>query len=271
MLQETPLDKRATPGCSPESYWAEIEDLGRALLSQLEYFEALGLTALPRQLAPPTPGPPRQERESAGPAQVQKSSPKPAAAEEAADLAGLKALTAACQACPLGAGRREPPAAGRGGARPLIWLVGPDPSIYAPGAWDLLTAMMEKGLELAPEDYYVSTLVRCRPSPGGRPGPENDRLCRPFLDRELTLLRPGLILALGRIPAQRLSGSRDQLRLLRTRSFPLPGPEKIWLRATYGLEDILESQALKLEAWKDLQRIKPGLWKLKAERRGAAS
>jgi DNA polymerase len=250
------------PGGSPENYWGEIEALGWALLSQLEYFEALGLTALPWGTAPPAPGPPGPERGPESPAQLQRASPGPAAAGEAADLAALEALMAACQACPLSAGRPEPPAAGRGGARPLIWLVGPDPSVDAPGARELLTAMMEKGLALAPEDYYVSTLVRCRPSPDGRPGPENDRLCRPFLDRELTLLRPRLVLALGHIPAQRLSGSRDQLALLRARSFTLPGPEKIWLRATYGLEDILESQILKREAWKDLRRIKAGLGKL---------
>ena len=285
-MEPTDLPNRPSPPgdqaslVSAEEYWSELEELGRALLSQLDYFEALGLTALPRNLAPP---PARSRPEPPGPVQAQRPSPRSvvsekrpvlvstrvdqaAPAEKAANLDELGGLIVSCQACPLAAKRQAPPSPGRGGANPILWLVGPDPSVFAPEAWDLLTAMMEKGLELGPEDYYVSTLVRCLPPPGTRPGDQDDRLCRPFLDRELELLNPRVVLALGRIPAQRLSGSRDQLRLLRTRSFPLPGPHKRWLRVTYGLEDILDSKALKLEAWKDLKQIKPGLSKLKTER-----
>lgn len=262
-----------------EKFWAEAEELGRAILAQLEYFDELGVNGLPPELAPPPPPQPRADNLPAArsstpnrpvPGRERSKSDPPAApaawAPQTADMEALTARTAECRGCPMADDRSRPPCAGRGSFSPLILFVGPDPAIFEGGQGQLLSDMIEKGLCLSPADYYVTSLLKCSINGGGSPPPSADQGCRPILDRQIALLRPRVVLALGRIPGQRLSGSNDPLGLLRPRTFLLPGLEKSWLRVSYGLEDMLDSIDIKREAWKDLLKIKAVLAKLGAGR-----
>lgn len=281
---------------SPD-FWAEAENLGRALIECLDYFEALGVERLPAHLAPPPPARPtagaRLANRPATPApraQTAPTEPAPAppperpprpttAPPQAEDQGGPEILAPAaagrpeldrliekCQACPLGQTRPADPIPGRGSARPLMVVVGPTPAIYEGPSGELLKAMIEKGLKLAPEDYYVTSLVKCLPPSEPEAALDQaDAVCRPFLMRQLALLAPKIVLALGKKPGQRLSGLEGEpLGLLRPRSHKVLGLEEIWLRITYGLEDILSSQEIKEATWQDLLRIRPGLHQLKA-------
>lgn len=273
-------------------FWLEAETLGHALLDCLDYFEALGLDRLPAKLAPPASTVSRPA--SMRPTETPKARPplviqpagrirneppdKPASssapnegkgdpglwAPSAAGLADLDRLIGQCQACPLGLTRPEEPVPGRGSAKPLLAVVGPTPAIYKEPQGDLLTAMVEKGLKLSPGDYYVTSLVKCLPPDESTDLDQADTVCRPFLMRQLELLAPKIVLALGKKPGQRLSGLEGEpLGLLRPRSHKITGLDQIWLRITYGLEDILASQKLKEATWQDLLRVRPGLQKLK--------
>ncbi len=175
-----------------QDFWAEAEALGRALVNQLEYLEALGVTEWPRSLLPPPPPPtpalpppPRPTR----PAAV--SGRRPAAPDPApfprdgGDLPAWRLQLAACQACTLAQGGGEAPAAGRGAEKPLLVVVGPDPSIHGGATGELLINMVEKGLSLTPDEYYLTALVKCRPPEGTEPSPEAVAACRPILQRAL--------------------------------------------------------------------------------------
>lgn len=273
-------------------FWLEADTLGRALLDCLDYFQALGLDQLPARLAPlpaavgrattvrPAEGPKARPAPPAQPSRRVRTEPsdnraRSSVQDEAKGNPGLWAPTAAgpadlerligqCQACPLGRTRPEDPAPGRGSTKPLLMVVGPTPAIYQGSQGDLLTAMVEKGLKLSPVDYYVTSLVKCRPPDESADLDQADGVCRPFLMRQLELLSPQIVLALGKKPGQRLSGLEGEpLGLLRPRSHKIAGLDQIWLRITYGLEDILASQKLKEATWQDLLRMRPGLQKLK--------
>lgn len=292
---------------TPAGFWREAETLGRALADCLEYYEALGLEGLPPRLAPPPPagrpaaagpspasanqarrpapanfqpaGQAEKKFRPAGPA-GKKSGPSGPAEEngpetwapEAADLKELERLIGQCRACPLARDRAEEPFAGRGSARPLLVVVGPTPAMAEGPEGQLLTAMIEKGLKLDPADYYLTGLVKCRPRDDDQPLERADGICRPILWKQLALLAPKTVLALGKKPGQRLSGlAGEPLGLLRPRTHKVIGLEHIWLKITYGLEDILASPEIKAAVWQDLLQIRPGLLKLKELRSGSNS
>jgi len=108
----------------------------------------------------------------------------------------------ACQLCPLGAIRTQA-VVYRGGLAPRVVFVG-----EAPGAEEDRTGVPFVGrsgreldraiatLGLRPEEFGVLNVLKCRP-PGNRFDPSAARTCRPYLDRQLDLLRPDAIVTLG--------------------------------------------------------------------------
>jgi uracil-DNA glycosylase len=120
-----------------------------------------------------------------------------------AALERLGAEIRACRRCPLGASRAHA-VIYRGGRAPSLVFVG-----EAPGAEEdrrglpfvgrsgrLLDALVAR-LPLGPEEVGLLNVLKCRP-PDNRFDPEAARTCRPFLDRQLDLLRPSRIVTLGR-------------------------------------------------------------------------
>jgi DNA polymerase len=249
------------PLLETEFFWAEAEALGRSLSAGLDYGQVLGLEGLPVQLSPPSPepGPAEREREPETPARPSGESPNPDPglparwAPAARDLAHLAELTARCQACPRGRARSGDPAFGRGAARPRLALVGPDPGIYEGPEADLLAAILEKGLKLAPTGFYVTSILKCPPGPGESQAELAEAIstCLAVTFRELALLAPRVVLALGETPGRGLTGQPETpLGLLRNRAFRLEDPPGAWLRVTFSLEQMLATPEIKLEAWK---------------------
>jgi len=236
-----------------ENFWLEAETLGRALAATLEYGLVLGLTGLPVHLPPPrpakTPPPPPSAPAEPGPGLPARW------AGTARDLASLAGLTATCRACPRGAARSGQPAFGRGAAQPLLVLVGLDPGLYEGPEADLLAAILEKGLKL--DRFYLTSILKCPPGPGESPAELAEALsaCLPVTLRELALLAPQVVLALGETPGRSLTGQPETpLGLLRHRAFRLENGA--WLRVTFSLEQMLALPDLKREAWKaDFQKI----------------
>jgi len=251
------------------NFWLEAETLGRALAAALEYGQVLGLPGLsiqvppPRPAAvalPPGPSPPRPAAVAlppgAPPAPGQ-GLPPARWAGAARDLAGLANLTAKCRACPRGPARSGEPAFGRGADRPLLVLVGLDPGLYEGPEAGLLAAILEKGLKL--DRFYLTTILKCPPGPEESPAELAEALsaCLPVTLRELAILAPQVVLALGETPGRGLTGQPEApLGLLRHRAFRLD-PPGAWLRVTFSLEQMLALPELKLEAWKaDFLKIK---------------
>ena len=75
-------------------------------------------------------------------------------------------------------------------------------------AGDLLTQMIEKGIEISRDDVYICNIVKCRPPNNRNPLPEEVAACRPFLDGQIDAVKPKVIVSLGK-PAASLLLGRD--------------------------------------------------------------
>jgi len=112
---------------------------------------------------------------------------------------------------------------------------------------------------------YIANVLKCRP-PGNRdPRPEESASCRPYLQRQLELLQPLLILAVGRIAAQNLLETDTPIGRLRGQVHRF-GPQGVPLIVTYHPAYLLRSPGEKRKAWVDLKFARQELAKLRALR-----
>ena len=178
------------------------------------------------------------------------------AAIAAMDWDELEAATRACKACGLCQQRRQ--AVFGVGHRAAPWLFvgeGPGADEDAQGepfvgqAGRLLDSMLAAlGLQRGRE-VYIANVVKCRP-PGNRtPLPEEAAACAPFLDRQIELIRPKLIVAMGKTAAIRFLNTEASLASLRGR---LHRYRDTPLVVTYHPAYLLRNLPDKAKAWEDL-------------------
>ncbi len=116
-------------------------------------------------------------------------------------------------------------------------------------AGQLLNNMIA-AMGLKREDVYIANVVKCRP-PGNRtPEPEEANTCSPFLFRQIDVVRPQVLVALGATAATYLLGQRQPLAGLRGRVHAFRGSQLI---VTYHPAYLLRDPRQKKEAWADLQ------------------
>lgn len=118
-------------------------------------------------------------------------------------------------------------------------------------AGQLLNAMLQ-ALGLKREQVYIANILKCRPPNNRDPKPEEVVCCEPYLMRQITLLQPGIILAVGRIAAQNLLKTQTPIGKLRGQVHRL-GDTDIPVIATYHPAYLLRSPLEKRKAWADLQ------------------
>jgi len=210
---------------------------------------------------PPTPTPAQAvpSEAPAGPARRKAPELPPAAAIEGIDGMDWDSLRNAvreCRRCGLCEQRKQ---AVFGVGNPSApWLfVGEGPGAdedeqgepFVGQAGKLLDSMLAAlGLQRGRETY-IANVVKCRP-PGNRvPAPEEAAACAPFLDRQVDLIQPRLIVALGRTAAIRLTGAEMSLASLRGRVHAYRG---IPLVITYHPAYLLRNLPDKSKAWEDL-------------------
>jgi DNA polymerase len=102
------------------------------------------------------------------------------------------------------------------------------------------------------EDVYIANVVKCRP-PGNRT-PERDECdtCGPFLMRQVEVIQPKMIVALGATAAKYLIGINDSMNNLRGRIYEFKGTKLV---VTYHPAYLLRDPRRKAETWKDLQIV----------------
>lgn len=174
------------------------------------------------------------------------------------DWASLESAVKACTACGLQTTRTQ--TVFGVGSRGADWLViGEAPGAeedargepFVGRAGQLLNSML-RAIGLAREQVFIANILKCRP-PGNRdPRPEEASLCRPFLERQIALLRPKIILAVGRIASQNLLATETPIGRLRGRVHAF-GPARIPLVVTYHPAYLLRSPGEKRKAWADLR------------------
>ena len=152
------------------------------------------------------------------------ASPHPA--HNAGDnLADVAAAASACVLCKLSTGRTQV-VFGVGRADADLLFVGEGPGEqedlrgepFVGRAGQLLTQLIE-GIGLTREDVYIANVVKCRP-PGNRdPHPEEIEACAPWLDRQLSIIRPRVIVTLGNFATKLLLDTKEGITKLRGKEF----------------------------------------------------
>ena len=172
---------------------------------------------------------------------------------------GLEAAVERCIACPLHLSRAN--TVFGTGAREADWMViGEAPGAnedrrgepFVGRAGRLLNAMLH-AIGLAREEVFITNAVKCRPPQNRDPHPVETERCGPFLDRQVELLSPRVILVAGRIAAQTILGSDAPLARLRGREHSLSrGGRRVPVVATYHPAYLLRRPIAKRAAWEDL-------------------
>jgi DNA polymerase len=105
-------------------------------------------------------------------------------------------------------------------------------------------------------DCFIGNIVKCRP-PGNRdPLPDESGACIPYLQQQIQILRPKVIVGLGRIATQILLGTTDGIGVLRGRWFEYNG---IPLLPTFHPSAVLRNSDLRRAVWEDMKKIRSRL------------
>jgi uracil-DNA glycosylase family 4 len=215
----------------------------------------------------PPPRPTRSEPpRAAAPIAVE---PSPEDATRAAHIAtldwpALREAVAGCQACGLCATRRQT-VFGVGHQRAGWMVVGEAPGEqedqqgepFVGAAGQLLDGMLAAlqltravdGPAAPAQRVYIANTLKCRPPRNRNPEPAEMQACEPFLMRQIALVQPRLILAMGRFAVQALLRSSEPVGKLRGRVHRYQG---VPLIVTYHPAYLLRSLADKARAWDDL-------------------
>jgi len=233
-----------------------------------EYLAALGLESWQLRRSPAVRGTPAPAGAGAAPQPPRVGSDRaPAAAvpgsagvmrEAGFDWEQLRARVAACTRCALSATRTQT-VFGVGNPRAQWLIVGEAPGAeedrqgepFVGRAGQLLNSML-RAIGLAREEVYIANVLKCRP-PGNRdPGANESAECLPYLERQISLLNPRIMLAVGRIAAQNLLHTDAPLARLR-RQVHAFGAARVPLVVTYHPAYLLRTPTDKRKAWEDLK------------------
>jgi uracil-DNA glycosylase len=178
--------------------------------------------------------------------------------EAGCDWPQLRERVAACTRCGLSATRTQT-VFGVGNLRAEWLVVGEAPGAeedrqgepFVGRAGQLLNAML-RAIGLAREQVYIANVLKCRPPQNRDPVAAETMECLPFLDRQIALLRPKIMLVVGRIAAQNLLRTDAKLGALRQQVHSF-GASGVPLVVTYHPAYLLRSPAEKRKAWEDLK------------------
>ena len=122
------------------------------------------------------------------------------------------------------------------------------------GAAGKLLDLMLAGVDLSRKDsVYICNVLKCRPPGNRNPQPDEIRTCSPFLHRQLQLVKPRALLAVGTFAAQVLTGQDDALGKLRGKVYSYEG---IPLVVTYHPAALLRNSGWARPTWDDLQLLR---------------
>jgi uracil-DNA glycosylase len=163
-----------------------------------------------------------------------------------------------CTRCRLHKGRKNI-VFGVGNADADIMFVGEGPGAdedeqgepFVGRAGQLLNNMIS-AMGLERRDVYIANVVKCRPPQNRTPERDECDTCSPFLMRQIEVIRPKVIVALGAVAAKNLLAMNDSMANLRGRWYDFKGAR---LLVTYHPAYLLRDPRQKKEAWKDLQMV----------------
>lgn len=184
--------------------------------------------------------------------------PYPEPSFKKAALEALREEIGDCRRCKLSKGRKNI-VFGEGNPHAVLMFVGEAPGReediqarpFVGDAGKLLTRLIEK-MGFKREDIYIGNIVKCRP-PLNRDPEENEiRTCSPFIDKQIEIISPKVIVSLGRISAQALINTKIPITKLRGRFYEYKG---ISLMPTFHPAYLLRNPKDKWLVWEDVQKV----------------
>lgn len=139
----------------------------------------------------------------------------------------LAAQAGACTRCPLATGRTQV-VFGMGDPRAELVFVGEAPGAeedrvglpFVGRSGKLLDRLLLEEVGITRDRCYIVNVVKCRPPANRDPLPEEIAACRPYLERQLELVDPAVVVTLGRFASQLLLDTKEGITRLRGRSYP---------------------------------------------------
>jgi len=175
-------------------------------------------------------------------------------------LAALRTDIGDCTRCKLHTMGRTQVVFGVGNPNADLMFVGEAPGAdediqgipFIGRAGQLLTKIIE-AIGMTREDVYIANVIKCRPPQNRNPEPDEVETCEPFLFRQIDIIQPKVIVALGKFGAQTLLRTLDPISRLRGRVFEYRGSKLI---PTFHPAYLLRNPSSKREVWEDMKLVR---------------
>ena len=187
--------------------------------------------------------------------------PERAALPQEAELKSIADQVAACKKCSLHK-KRTKTVPGQGNSRPEILFIGEGPGededrqglAFVGRAGQLLTRLIVR-MGFTREEVFIANIVKCRPPNNRKPLPEEMNTCRPYLEEQIAVLKPKVIVLLGasaldgliptELPGRTISKARG--KWLEYRGIPT--------MLTFHPSYLLRNQSAMWDVWNDMQEV----------------
>jgi DNA polymerase len=244
-----------------------VNDFRRQLADHLEHYREMGVAGVSRDTGwrrraidpPPSerPSPPIVGETSA-------TNPEPLvqiARSSSEALAAIRAdLGEDCSRCKLHTMGRKQIVFGVGNPDADLMFVGEAPGgdedvqgiPFVGRAGQLLTKIIE-AINLDRDQVYIANVIKCRPPGNRNPEPDEVETCEPFLFRQIDVISPKVIVALGTFAAKALLRTQDPISRLRGRVYDFRGAKLI---PTFHPAFLLRSPDRKRDVWEDMKKVR---------------
>lgn len=244
---------------SEDSQTREIDSLVTSLRRHLERRQRAGIRTLPNEMPNKRTMPVIGGEEKAPKRTEGDLFSEPSPALGAKTLEELRAQIGDCRLCKLCAGRTHI-VFGVGNPKARLMFVGEGPGRdediqgepFVGRAGLLLNDIITKGMGLKREDVYIANVVKCRPPENRNPEPDEVAACEPFLKKQIDLIRPEVIVGLGKFAVQTLLQNKVPITKVRGTWHQYHG---IKLMPTFHPAYLLRNPADKKLVWEDIKKV----------------
>ena len=180
--------------------------------------------------------------------------------EAHAELQQVAEVASTCTLCRLSEGRTQV-VFGMGDPEAALMFIGEGPGEqedrqglpFVGRSGQLLDRLLLEELGITRDRVYIANVVKCRPPANRDPKPDEIAACRPYLERQLDLIRPAVVVTLGRFAAQSLLDTTEGITRLRGNWKTYRG---IPLMPTFHPAYLLRNPSAKREVWEDMKKVR---------------
>jgi DNA polymerase len=224
---------------------SDLPELVADLREHARYYETLSDLGLPPRAAATAP--------------AESAASLAAGSDAGAELEAVREWVGDCQRCKLAGGRRNI-VFGQGNPNARLMFVGEAPGgeedaqglAFVGRAGQLLTDIIEKGLKIPRKDVFIANVLMCRPPENRNPEPDEIIACQPFLEKKIEMIRPTVIVGLGKFAGQWLLKTAEPISRIRGRVGDYNGIKVV---PTYHPAFLLRNPSAKKEVWEDMKVV----------------